>query len=328
MYFPPFLKKNDVIGICAPSAGVGSKTESFDASLRTLHEAGYRTVETDSVRVDDARSADAQTRAKELTSLFERPDVKMVMSASGGDFLFEILPYIDWDALRANPKWMCGASDPTSILFTLTTKYDIATLYGVNAGAFDTPDDPFTRTALGYLAGDAVRQNTSDMHAKVADFLPEYKGCDTKTVWKSSQNEISVTGRCIGGCIDVLKDLIGTEYDTVRSFVSRYKEDGLIWYFDNFSMSAENFYRTLLQMRYAGWMDGARAVLVGRVLFPSGDTGMTYGEALQRAFPDIPYIYEMDIGHTVPSFVMLNGAMMEAHVCDGRGYVSFDLGRG
>lgn len=325
MYFPSFLKKNDLIGICAPSAGVGMWPESFDASEEGLRAAGYRVLETESVRVDNPRSASAEKRGEELTSLFRNPEVRMVMSATGGDFLFEILPYIDWEILRKNPKWMCGSSDPTSILFTLTAKYDIATLYGANGGSFSEADDPYTETALRYLAGDVITQNMSEMHSEIADFLPEYNGCDTRTVWKSSRESISVKGRCIGGCIDVLKDLIGTRYDAAKSFGDRYQQDGLIWYFDNFSMSAENFYRTLLQMRYAGWMDHARAVLVGRVLFQSSETGMTYEEALQRAFPDIPYIYEMDIGHTVPSFMLINGAMMEAHVDNGRGYISFDV---
>lgn len=325
MYFPQFLKKDDLIGICAPSGGVGAWPESFEASVKALRDAGYRVLETESVRTDGARSADAPIRARELNSLFLNPEVKMVMSATGGDFLFEILPYIDWKALQKNPKWMCGSSDPTSILFTLTTKYDVATLYGFNGGSFETTEDLFTQTSLRYLAGDTVRQNTSALHSEVADFLPEYKGCDTQTVWKSSQNEVSVTGRCIGGCIDVMKDLIGTRYDDVKSFVHRYQEDGLIWFFDNFSMSAENFYRTLLQMRYAGWLDHARAVLLGRVLFSSSETGMTYEEALRRALPDIPYIYEMDIGHTKPSFTMINGARMHAYVKDGTGFVSFDI---
>ena len=42
MIYPEFLEENDVIGICAPSAGVGSKTESFALAMDVLHELGLR----------------------------------------------------------------------------------------------------------------------------------------------------------------------------------------------------------------------------------------------------------------------------------------------
>lgn len=325
MYFPEFPKKGDAIGICAPSAGVGSWNEKFDASVASLRRAGYRVIETASVRMNGVRSADAGTRAREMNELIRNPEIKTILSATGGDFLLEILPGIDWEAMRKNPKWMCGASDPTSILFALTSKYDIATIYGFNGGSFSRTDDIYTKRALQFLGGSPVRQHTSEWHSDIPDFKPEYRGLDRKTVWKASAGEIEITGRCLGGCIDVLKDLSGTRYDGAQAFSERYKNDGVIWFFDNFSMSAEIFYRTLLEMRYAGWMEHAKAVLVGRVLFPSSDTGMTYGEALERAFPDIPYIYEMDIGHTKPAFTMINGAMLHVCVKDGRGYVDFEL---
>ena len=48
---------------------------------------------------------------------------------------------------------------------------------------------------------------------------------------------MDVTGRLIGGCIDVLKDIIGTKYDGTLDFIEKYKDDGIIWYFDNFALS-------------------------------------------------------------------------------------------
>ena len=64
MIYPSFLKPSDTIGICAPSAGVGDKLESYDASLAVLKQQGYRIKETASVRNADQRSADAKTRGQ------------------------------------------------------------------------------------------------------------------------------------------------------------------------------------------------------------------------------------------------------------------------
>ena len=130
------LKKKDTIGICAPSAGVGKKIPSYEKSLQQLQQ-HFSIIETKSVRVNNLRSNTAEIRAKELHEVFENKDVQLVLCASGGDFLFEILPYVDFDKLTKNPKWLMGYSDPTSLLYTLTTKYDIATLYGCNGGSYD-----------------------------------------------------------------------------------------------------------------------------------------------------------------------------------------------
>ena len=62
----------------------------------------------------------------------------MILCAKGGDLLFEILDKVDYQALKANPKWVQGYSDPTSLLYAITTKYDIATIYGLNGKGYDS----------------------------------------------------------------------------------------------------------------------------------------------------------------------------------------------
>lgn len=347
MKYPEFLKKGDLIGVCAPSAGVGRKLESFDRSLRTLRAEGYRIRETGSVRLDSERGGSAQVRGDELNALFADPEVKMVMAASGGDFLDEMLPYADFEQMKRNPKWLMGASDPTGLLFPYTTICDVATLYGCNAGSYDLPDGSDTQCAPGadesrylqdnlrFLKGENPVQETSEKHLGCAPFLAEKIQFDTPTIWKSNIGAVHTTGRCIGGCIDVLKDLIGTPCDGASLFVNRYGEkDGIIWYFDNFALSAEMLYRTFLQMKYAGWFRCTKVVLLGRTLFEKSESGMTYDEAVERAFggagqeklpgqPQIPVIWEMDIGHTIPHMTMINGAILRLDYEGGRGTLAF-----
>ena len=123
----------------------------------------------------------------------------------------------------------------------------------------------------------------------------------------------------------MLKDLVGTCYDRTSDFISRYREDGFIWYFDNFALSSAVLYRTLLQLRYAGWLspEHTRAVLVGRTCFETEDAEMTYDDAIRMAFPDIPVIRNLDIGHTDPHFTMVNGAMADLDWINGRAKIRF-----
>ena len=325
MIYPSILKKGNTIGIAAPSAGVGEKLEDFDNSLHVLHEEGFKTKETKSVRTPLTRSADAKTRGEELTSLFLDEEVDMVMAAAGGDFLNEMIPYTDFETMKQHPKWMMGASDPTGVLYPYTTIYDVATMYGMNAGSFDMGTQwDYIRNALNFIQGN-FKEESFPMCMTKAKFMVETPAYDTPDIWHSPVNDIDVSGRCIGGCIDVLKDLIGTPYDGTKDFVKRYAQDGQIFYFDNFSMSAENFYRTLTQFRYAGWFDHTKAVIIGRVCFPSSETGMTYEEAAARALAGIPWVCKADVGHTIPCMIMINGAMLNFQYHKGKATLSFHL---
>lgn len=326
MIYPEFIKKGETIGIAAPSAGVGEKIADYEKSIQTLKKLGYNIKETASVRTPDSRSASAETRGRELTSLFTDDEVNMVFAAAGGDFLNEMIPYADFQKMAEHPKWMIGASDPTGVLYPLTVKHDVASFYGLNAGSFDTGTDfDYIQNALQIISGNLIVQKTFPRFMSKAKFMVETPAYDSDCDTRSTKGDFEVSGRCIGGCIDVLKDLIGTRFDGTKDFVNKYAEDGQIFYFDNFSMSAENFYRTLVQFGYAGWFAHTKAVIIGRVLFESSETGMTYQEAIERALPDIPVIYQADVGHTIPTWTMINGAILHLSYKNGKASLEFEL---
>lgn len=314
MIYPKIHKTNRTIGISAPSAGVGHKLEEYEKAISLLEKEGYQLIQTDHVLVDSLRSAPAEIRAKELHELFLHEEIDTILCATGGDFMMEIHPYMDWKLLKSQPKWIVGYSDPTNLLFPYTTKYDIATIYGVNASSFDDGKKfRYIQDALAILKGEHITQKS---YAKIDGrelFSKEPLKFTRFSSWKSSVDKANLSGRCIGGCIDVLKDLLGTPYADISSFQKKYKEDGIIWFFDPFALSAENLYRTFLQMRYAGCFHYTTAVIVGRPLFESSETGMTYSEAIESAFPDIPVFYCADIGHTKPHMTMVCGAIMKLH---------------
>lgn len=326
MIYPSFLKQGDTIGISAPSAGVGRKLDSFDLSLETLKKKGFNIKETEHVRVNDPRGGTAKERGDELNQLFKDKDVDFVMCAAGGDFLNEMIPYISFNTLKKHPKWIMGASDPTSILYPYTTLYDVATIYGCNAGSYDLrPLPKFLKNNLEIIQGNLIEQTSfskyqSDKPWEVEGYVPK-----TKVSYKATVDDLEVKGRCIGGCIDGLKDIIGTKFDGTKKFIQKYKDDGFIWYFDNFALSAENLYRTLIQMKYAGWFEYTKAIIVGRTLIESSETGMSYDEALQNITEDIPLIYQADIGHTSPSMTMINGAILHLSYHDHIATLKFEL---
>lgn len=340
MIFPDFTKRGDVIGICAPSSGVGHKTESFDRSLDCLRAQGYEMKETASVRSEDDRSADAETRGCEFDQLMADKNVKAVISASGGDYNIEMLPYIDSGLIREDPKWISGASDPTNILYYVTTKLDIATMYGFNAGTFDwVPVHQFQKNALSILKGDLVTQESFPMYQGARTFSDDAE-LDTPVRWRlllpentrkeesgvlshggsmaESQRRFSVTGRLIGGCSDCILNLIGTPYDGTGDFLKRYGDEPIIWYLDDFAMDAPSLLRFIIQMEYCGYMKNAAAIVIGRVMFPGLSEDQDYMDELAGGI-GVPVIFNADIGHVKPAFTLINGAT---------GTFTFDNGRG
>ena len=324
MIYPAFLQENDVIGICAPSAGVGRKLDAYEESKEVIRQRGYRLKETASVSRNSVRSTGARKRGKELDELVCDEDVKLVLCAAGGDFMLEMVPYIDLEHIRENPKWMCGASDPTNLLFTVTTALDIATFYGFNGAGFTfekyRPQDVF----FDYIIGDIRMQKSYRKFNSFLDTINDVKN-HQEVKWIAKE-DLKISGRCIGGCLECIDKLIGTKYDHVKEFIDKYQEDGIVWYLDIFNKSSYEFYLSLLQYKYAGWFDHCKGVLIGRPAFPNvEDPKLDYIKAAGKALGKIPHICEMDIGHTDPAMTMINGALIDVTYSDGKGKISFKL---
>lgn len=324
MIYPDFPKKDDIIGICAPSAGVGHKIESFELSLDALRERGYEIKETASVRALGERSASAELRATEFHSLLQDSGAKALIAATGGDYNMEVLPYLNEEIIKANPKWVCGYSDPTNILYYMTTKLDIATIYGFNAGTFDwRPLHSSQTNALDILAGNLVDQPSFPLWDAAKDW--DNVKLDTPVSWDlylpaedgPSSNPLDCCGRLIGGCTDIISKLIGTPYDGTVQFIEKYSSDGFIWFFDTFDMSPEVLHMTMMQMKYAGYFKNAKAIIFGRVMFSGGADDTDYIKLLKLSLNDIPFIWGADIGHTKPFMTIINGAIGTLHCSNG-----------
>lgn len=327
MIYPKFLKAGDTIGICAPSAGVGHKIEEFDKSLNNLRKEGYQIVETASVRNDCVPSNTPGIRGEEFNQLLKDEKIDMIWSASGGDFMIEMLDFVDEDALIKNPKWFAGYSDPTSLLFHITTNFDIATLYGNNAGSFDMSElHPSLKNALQIIKGDIVNQESfKKCERNRVDGIDGYN-LDTEVYWKTLNDAVDITGRLIGGCIDCLSFIIGTKYDGVAKFVEKYKNDGIIWYFDNFALKSEDLFNSLWHMKQAGWFKYAKGFVFGRTLFEGTMLDLSYEDAIKRIFgEEVPIIIDADIGHVAPKFTVINGAFGHVVAKDGKGSLEMNL---
>ena len=322
MKYPMEMTKGSTVGITAVSSGLGNRIEEYEGSLDNINEY-YNIVETNNVRNEGFASSSAEVRGEQLNSLFIDRNIDGIFCAAGGGFCLETLDYIDYDAIKNNPKWILGASDPTSILYSITTKLDIATMYGFNAVSFSGNMHECHKNCLEILQGNLVKQNSYKKY-DVSKGHAEYI-LDGDVYWESSE-DIDCTGRIIGGCFDVLLCLLGTKYDYTKQFLDKYEKDGIIWYFDVFAKSADDFYLGLLQMKMAGWFRNVKCIVVGRVKYPSSFTEeFDYITALERLNLGIPYIFNSDIGHVFPKMTIINGSIATVKCSNGKGSIEMEL---
>jgi muramoyltetrapeptide carboxypeptidase LdcA involved in peptidoglycan recycling len=190
--YPEFLKSNSsIIGITAPSDGRSKPVDikRLESAKAQLESRGYSVIETASVRKSEkGRSADGRTRADELMQLIEDSACKGILCASGGDWLFEMLPFLDYAKFAENPTWLEGMSDPTGLTFTMTTISDVAAVYCANAGEFGMqPWDETLENNLAILEGKNVIQKSTDSYQSGwLDLETGYEAYkkDAKTCWK------------------------------------------------------------------------------------------------------------------------------------------------
>ena len=322
MIFPKYLSDNDTLGVTACSCGVLKKINKYEDSINNVKSVGkFNIIETSNVRTDGVVSSDRYTRKNELESLYKDDNVKAITIASGGDFLSDMLSILDYDTIRNNVKWLCGSSDPTSLLFTVTTNLDSATIYSpCNMSGFNI--SPLHESYVNYfeiLKGNLVKQCKYDTY-EGESFTDEM---DTPNEWLNINGNVDESGILIGGCIDSLKDVIGTKFDKTKEFIDKYKDKGIIWYFDIFSMTSEGLYNTLVQFRNAGWFDNCKAILFSKVCIPNTYVDMTYEELIEKAIPDIKVIYKFDVGHVKPSFTMINGSYVRVVSNENEGYLEY-----
>lgn len=336
MLYPKFLQKGNIIGVPAPSSGAYNElyVNRFENAKLNLQKMGYNCILSKNIFANTkARSAPAKIRADEINEMFGNKDINFIICAAGGEFLVEILPYVNFNKLIENPKFIQGFSDPTGLLFPITTKYDIATIYGNNFGEYGA--EVYDRSVienLEILQGNLIEQQSYELYENErAERITGLEGYNftTKVEWKVLDNKkANITGRIIGGCLDIISELAGTKYDGTKQFNEKYKEDGIIWYFDNCELSKEELIRTLWKLNELGYFKYTKGIIFGRNGAEISCLDYTMEEALKDSVIyelKIPIIYDADVSHKGPCFTIINGAIASIKCENEKGSIRFKL---
>ena len=335
MIYPEFLKEKYTIGVTAPSDGITDevKLKRLDNAIKNFNSRSFNIKETPNVRCSvKGRSSTSNKRAEELESLYKDKDVKTIITSGGGDFLLEMLSELDFNIIKDNPKWLQGYSDPTGLLFTITTNLDIATIYADNFKSFGMePWHQSLENNLEILKGNIIEQKSFSKYEEDKKLITglEPFNLTKKVYWENLNNEevINIKGRLIGGCLDIITDLFGTRFDNTKAFLEKYKDDGIIWYFDVCELSSESIIRILWKLKDNGYFKYTKGILFSRVYACNSYYDITYEEAIYESLKDlnIPIIINTDIGHVAPRITIINGAVATITSFKGKGKIKFEL---
>lgn len=328
----PLLKEGATIGVTAPSYGLRDKLHDvFKLTCSRLEKEGFRVICGDTVWTQNkAKSSAAKNRADEFIEMMCDDTIDIIYPPRGGELLIEILEYIDFQKVEI--KWVVGYSDISLLLLAITLNTGIATAHSTNLlnlrGEYSDDTTAMWKTVLSTKAEASVLQKSSLKYQKEWDHdnpSPYVFNLTEKTFWKTTSNKkINIKGRLLGGCIDVIRHLIGTPYGNVKAFRSKYiNEEPILWFLENCELTTTDMRRSLIQMKLAGWFENCSGIMFGRSNVNQPIDNYTTEDVYNELSAElqIPIIYDVDFGHIPPQITLINGALAELEVENGQGTI-------
>ena len=236
---PRALRRGDRIALVAPASAFAR--EEFDAGLIELRRRGFEPVFEPSVFARHHYTAgDAATRAAAFRRAWTDPSIAALMAVRGGYGSMQILPLLDRSEIRATPKPFIGYSDNTSLLSWLTCRCGITALHGpMIEGRLAKGKQGFdVDSMLGFMQDGEGRTLSPDGLAVV-------RGGEA-------------AGPLFGGTITQLAASLGTPY-------AFDPPAGCVLFLEDVNERPYRLDRMLTQLRLAGILDRARALVFGEM---------------------------------------------------------------
>ena len=295
---PERLKPGDTIGLITPGSYITG--EELSASIKNLNGLGFNVVYNNSILSKNGYfSGTDKQRAAEVGQMFQRADINGIICARGGYGCARILPLLNYNIIKMNPKVFMGFSDVTALLYGIYKQTGLICFHGpVGISTYSDFSTEYFRKTLMEPEDNLVLKNSA----------PEGDDDEYKTY---TIKDGIARGELIGGNLSVVVSLIGTQYD----IIARNK----IIFLEEMEEEPYRIDRMLTQMKMAGKFDGAAGVALGvfRDCKPtdksSFDSSFTLKEVLNDRLGDlnIPVVYGMSFGHIKDKFILPFGIMAE-----------------
>ncbi len=320
---PKMLRAGDTIAVVSLSSG---DAHSFPyryarGKAQFEEEFGVRVVEMpNTLRDEEWIGQNPQGRAEDLMAAFADDSIQGIITASGGDDSLRLLPFLDLNVIRANPKVFLGLSDTTVSHFA-RHKAGLVSFYGSSlmtgfaepGGLFAYFTDSLRRTLFSDQPIGELKPNTDGWTREEVDYEDEAvhqmrREMHPSEPWRWLQGEGVVRGPLIGGCLEIMELMRGTRlwpdneaWQNAILFVETSDElpppDALL--------------RAMRVYAQMGILKGLSGILLGRPggLMPTEEF-KNYEQAVlnvvagEEGLTHLPVVSRMDFGHTDPALTI------------------------
>jgi muramoyltetrapeptide carboxypeptidase len=234
----PKLKQGSRIALISPASA--AKPELVEQGRAALEAYGYHpTVMPHALdRGPLYYAGTAEHRAADLHAAFADPIIDAILCTRGGWGSAELLPLLDAQLIRANPKVFAGYSDHTSLHVYLWNLSRLPTFYAPMAAAdWSNPD------------GVDLRTWNSALHAESPWSVSATDGIRTLKPGRAE-------GRLLGGCLSILTESLGTPYALNLT-------EPTILFLEDINTKPYQWDRMLNHLRLAGQLAQVRGIVFG-----------------------------------------------------------------
>ncbi|HOW22412.1 MAG TPA: LD-carboxypeptidase [Sedimentibacter sp.] len=291
---PPILRAGDTVGIV--TLGSPPDAATIDTGIQTLQSMGFNVLVGEyAYSSAGIVAASPLERATDLMNMFENPDVKAIIPTRGGTGVSDIIPYLDYDVIRTNPKIITGYSDITILLNVLYEFSDLITFHSLLLLNFrpDTPAYNYNQffTATSTITAPRPLENPPGM-----PLISRVPG--------------NVTGTIVGGNLASFVDSLGTPFEIDTR--------GRILFIEETHEAASRVYRMIAHLIHAGKFRDCIGIIMGECAGCYANYGKTYEDIINEVIVPLgkPLMTNLASGHGVYKMAIPIGAVTNLNTYD------------
>ena len=313
---PAPLKKGDEIRVVAPSRGIKIiGADSRETALKRFGEMGLKVTFGKHMTDDNwdmMGTSSIADRVEDIHEAFANPEVKAIFTIIGGFNSNQLLPFLDYELIRKNPKIFCGFSDITALLNGIYAQTGLVTFSGPHYSSFGM--------ARGF---DYTLEHVRNMLCGKGGYVVEPSKEWSDDLWFIDQNKRDfianegywtihkgeAEGTIIGGNLGTFDLLLGSPYRPA------FKKNTVLFVENCFGSAGDDttFLRELQALAYQPDFINVKAVVIGRFQKAS-EISREKLEYIVNSIPqlkELPVIANVDFGHTTPMLTLPIGGRCE-----------------